>query len=70
VSIALARARRRRRHPRDDVPAADEPPRSLWGGLQPFTSDDVYMGWRAKIDELVESTGTDGIFEVVIEPGS
>lgn len=26
-----------------------------------------YAGQRAKIDELVESTGTDGIFEVAIE---
>jgi hypothetical protein len=29
-----------------------------------------YAGWRAKIDELVESTGADGIYEVVIEEGS
>lgn len=26
-----------------------------------------YANWRARVDALVESTGTDGIFEVVIE---
>lgn len=29
-----------------------------------------YAQQRARIDELVESTGTDGIFEVVIEQGT
>jgi hypothetical protein len=29
-----------------------------------------YAGWRTKIDELVDSTSTDGIFEVVLEQGS
>jgi hypothetical protein len=28
-----------------------------------------YLDWRTKIDQLVESTGTDAIFEVVIEQG-
>jgi hypothetical protein len=26
-----------------------------------------YAAWRARVDDLVESTGTDGIFEIVIE---
>ncbi len=26
-----------------------------------------YAGWRARVDELVDSTGADGIFEVVVE---
>jgi hypothetical protein len=28
-----------------------------------------YEGFRRRVDEFVESTGTDGIFEVVIEQG-
>src|SRR5262245_18521462 len=35
--------------------------------LRRSQQDFGYVGWRAKADELVASTGTDGIFEVVIE---
>lgn len=35
--------------------------------LRQSQHDFDYTGWRAKADELIESTGTDGIFEVVIE---
>lgn len=35
--------------------------------LRKSQEDFDYAGWRAKIDGLVESTETDGIFEVVIE---
>ena len=38
--------------------------------LRQSQGDFGYAGWRAQIDELVESTGTDGIFEVVIEQGA
>jgi hypothetical protein len=37
--------------------------------LRQSQEDFDYAGWRAKIDQLVESTGTDGIFDVVIEQG-
>ncbi len=35
--------------------------------LRQSQRDFDYATWRAQIDELVESTGTDGIFEVVVE---
>jgi hypothetical protein len=35
--------------------------------LRQSQRDFDYASWRAEIDELVESTGTDGIFEVVVE---
>lgn len=38
--------------------------------LRKSQHDFDYAGWRAKIDALVDSTGTDGIFEVVLEQGS
>jgi heme-degrading monooxygenase HmoA len=35
--------------------------------LRKSQEDFDYAGERAKMDELVESTGTDGLFEVIVE---
>jgi hypothetical protein len=37
--------------------------------LRSSQQDFDYEGFRRRVDEFVESTGTDGIFEVVIEQG-
>jgi hypothetical protein len=38
--------------------------------LRRSQKDSDYAGWRGRVDPLVESTGTDGIFEVVMEQGT